>query len=61
MLATLFEQGVVVDDISRARRLILETKNTRSHLDRLGITAALGSNCETCFGAVLGIGNIMTT
>ena len=30
------------------------------HLDHLGITVALGSNCETRFGAVLGMGNTMT-
>lgn len=60
VLVTLFEQGIVADDINRARQIILETKNTRSHLDHLGITVALGSNCETRFGAVLGMGNTMT-
>ena len=37
VLVTLFEQGIVADDINRARQIILETKNTRSHLDHLGI------------------------
>ena len=60
VLVTLFEQGIVADDINRARQIILETKNTRSHRDHLGITVALGSNCETRFGAVLGMGNTMT-
>ena len=60
VLVTLFEQGIVADDINRARQIILETKNTRSHLDHLGITVALGSNCETRFGAALGMGNTMT-
>lgn len=60
VLVTLFEQGIVADDINRARRIILETKNTRSHLDHLGITVALGSNCETRFGAALGMGHTLT-
>ena len=60
VLVTLFEQGIVADDINRARQIVLETKNTRSHLDHLGITVALGSNCETRFGAALGMGNTMT-
>ncbi len=60
VLVTLFEQGIVADDINRARQIVLETKNTRSHLDHLGITVALGSNCETRFGATLGIGNTVT-
>ena len=60
VLVTLFEQGIVADDINRARQIVLETKNTRSHLDHLGITVALGSNCETRFGAALGMGSTMT-
>lgn len=60
VLVTLFEQGIVADDINRARRIILETKNTRSHLDHLGITVALGSHCETRFGATLGMGHTLT-
>lgn len=60
VLVTLFEQGIVADDINRARRIILETKNTRSHLDHLGITVALGSHCETRFGAALGMGHTLT-
>ena len=60
VLVTLFEQGIVADDINRARQIILETKNTRSHLDHLGITVALGSNCETRFRPCSACRNTMT-
>lgn len=45
VLVTLFEQGIVADDINRARQIILETKNTRSHLDHLGITTIAARSC----------------
>lgn len=45
VLVTLFEQGIVADDINRARQIILETKNTRSHLDHLGITTIAARAC----------------